>query len=148
MSGLTSDGREWSVDEDRMPMANTDARRVLVVDDERVIADTLAQIFVNAGYDALAVYSAEEALRLIGDFFWSPDLAILDVQLPGMNGIDLAIRLNAEYPTCRLTLFSGETATTELVERALGNGHRFNVLAKPIHPLELLGLASGPVPES
>ncbi len=131
-----------------MSQTDANARKVLVVDDERVIADTLAQIFVNAGYDALAVYSAEEGLRLITDFHWIPDLAILDVHLPGMNGIDLAIRLNAEYPTCRLTLFSGETATAELVERALGNGHRFEVLGKPVHPSELLELASKPLPGS
>ena len=80
-------------------------KRVLFVDDERVIADTLGIIFSNHGYVTRAVYSAEQALELMSD--WLPDLAIIDVLLPGMNGIDLAIRLKAEYPDCRLSLFSG-----------------------------------------
>jgi DNA-binding response OmpR family regulator len=73
-------------------------KRVLFVDDERLIADTLAIIFSSQGYETRAVYCAEQALELISD--WLPHLAIIDVQLPGMNGIDLAIRLKAEYPDC------------------------------------------------
>ena len=66
-------------------------KRVLIVDDERVIADSLAIIFANEGYDARAVYSAEQALQLFSE--WVPNLAILDVRRPGMNGIELAIQL-------------------------------------------------------
>ena len=80
-------------------------KRVLFVDDERLIADTLAIIFSSQGYETRAVYSAEQALELISD--WLPNLAIIDVRLPGMNGIDLAIRLRAEYPDCIVSLFSG-----------------------------------------
>ena len=79
--------------------------KILIVDDERVIADTLAVILEQRRYESRAAYSAEEALELIAT--WSPDLAILDVILPRMNGIDLAILLKAEYPTCLVTLFSG-----------------------------------------
>ena len=63
--------------------------RILIVDDERVIADSLAAIFENQGYAARAAYSAEQALEIVAQ--WSPRLAILDVILPGMSGIDLAI---------------------------------------------------------
>jgi len=112
--------------------------RLLIVDDERVIADTLATIFAQAGYETRAVYSAEEALALIDG--WVPNLALLDVVLPGMNGIDLAIRLKAEVPGCGLTLFSGHFATSGLLESARRNGHTLNVIPKPIHPTELLNL--------
>jgi DNA-binding response OmpR family regulator len=87
-------------------------KRVLIVDDERVIADTLAIIFSNKGYEARAVYSAEQAFELISD--WLPGLAIIDVQLSRMNGIDLAIRLRAEYPAA---LFG-----TSLNRRSAGTG--------------------------
>src|SRR5665213_1396614 len=107
-----------------------EGRRVLVVDDEHVIADTLVTIFSGAGYEAKAVYSAEEALQLLE--VWLPHKAILDVRLPKMNGIDLAIRLKAQYPRCQLTLFSGQTETLELLEAAKANGHSFQILAKPI----------------
>ena len=80
------------------------------------IADTFAIIFSNEGYEARAVYSAEQALELISD--WLPNLAVIDVRLPGMNGIDLAIRLRADYPDCRLSLFSGQASTADLLELA------------------------------
>jgi CheY-like chemotaxis protein len=117
-----------------------ETKRVLFVDDERVIADTLAIIFSNQGYVTRAVYSAEQALELMSD--WLPDLAIIDVLLPGMNGIDLAIRLKAEYPNCRLSLFSGQASTSDLLELARQNGHSFEILAKPVAPGEFLAYAS------
>jgi CheY-like chemotaxis protein len=112
--------------------------RLMIVDDERVIADTLATIFLQSGYETRAVYSAEEALALIEE--WVPDLALIDVVLPGMNGIDLAIRLKAELPDLRLTLFSGQAATSDLLDHARRDGHDLEVIPKPIHPAELLSL--------
>ena len=113
-------------------------KRVLFVDDERLIADTLAIIFSSQGYETRAVYSAEQALELISD--WLPNLAIIDVRLPGMNGIDLAIRLRAEYPDCRLSLFSGQASTSDLLERARQNGHSFDIIAKPVPPGEIASM--------
>jgi DNA-binding response OmpR family regulator len=112
--------------------------RLLIVDDERLIADTLATIFRNEGYDARAAYSAEEALALIDS--WIPELAILDVYLPGMNGIDLAIRLKAEVPSCRITLFSGQSSSNDLLDQARRDGHALDIIPKPVHPSELLSL--------
>ena len=122
-------------------MLNTVARsRVLIVDDERVIAETLVTIFHHSGYEARCVFSAEEALTVIPE--WRPSLAIVDVLLPEMNGVDLAIRIRAEYPGTRIALFSGYTTTSELLEAARQQGHEFNILAKPVHPADLLDLAS------
>jgi CheY-like chemotaxis protein len=115
--------------------------KILIVDDSRVIADTLVIIFKDAGYDARAASSAEEALELIVD--WHPDLAILDVVLPKMNGITLAILLRAKCPNCRIALSSGNPVTTDLLAAATASGHAFEVLAKPVHPETLLQLASG-----
>lgn len=111
--------------------------KVLIIDDERAIADTLAMVFSKSGYDARGVYSAEEALALIPA--WTPHLAIIDVYLPAMNGIDLAIRLEAEYPQCRVSLFSGEPGTDEMLT---ASGQPFEVIAKPISPSEMLAIAS------
>ena len=113
-------------------------KRVLFVDDERLIADTLAIIFSSQGYETRAVYSAEQALELISD--WLPNLAIIDVRLPGMNGIDLAIRLRAEYPDCRLSLFSGQASTSDLLELARQKGHSFDIIAKPVPPVEIASM--------
>jgi CheY-like chemotaxis protein len=119
-------------------IGSEETTRVLVVDDERIIADTLVTIFVQAGYEARAVYSAEAALALAEA--WIPDMAILDVYLPGMNGVDLAIRLKAELPDCRMTLFSGQSSTSDLLEKARNNGHALDIISKPVHPAELLSL--------
>jgi DNA-binding NtrC family response regulator len=115
-------------------------KRVLIVDDESVIADSLATIFSNEGYEARAVYSAEQAVQLFSE--WVAHLAIIDVRLPGMNGIDLAIRLKGQYPECRIALFAGQAATADLAASARQIGHSLDVLEKPVHPTALLMLAS------
>jgi CheY-like chemotaxis protein len=114
----------------------TEKRRILIVDDEHIIADTTKAIFSNAGMEAMAVYSAEQAIALV--LQWVPDAAIIDVQLPGMNGIDVAIHLKAKYPDCAVTLFSGHIATADLLEKTERDGYSFDVLAKPVHPADLL----------
>jgi CheY-like chemotaxis protein len=121
-------------------LASRREKRVLVVDDERIVAGTTAAIFANACFSSRAVYSAEEALELIPQ--WVPHLAVIDVKLPGMSGIDLAIRLRAEYPACKLSLFSGYVDTADLLDSAEHAGHSFDVLAKPVQPTELLELAA------
>lgn len=112
------------------------ARRILIVDDEPTIADTLALIFAASGYDSRTAYSAEQALETLED--WRPDLAIIDVVLPGMNGIEFAIFLKASYKNCQFLLFSGQPGTSGLLEEAKKKGHLFEILAKPLHPTFML----------
>jgi len=110
--------------------------KVLVVDDEQVIADTLAKILDINGYDASAVYSglsAVESARAL-----QPDLIISDVIMQDMDGIEAAIRIRDFLPSCKILLFSGQAATADLLENARSQGHDFEILAKPVHPSELL----------
>lgn len=112
------------------------SRRVLVVDDERTVADTLVIVFSNAAYEARAAYSAEQAIEVASQ--WLPDIAVLDVFLPEMQGIDLAKLFKAIHPTCRILLLSGQPSSVELVAQAAKEGHAFEILAKPIYPRLLL----------
>ena len=114
--------------------------RILIVDDEKVIADSLAAIFERQGYRARAAYSAEEALQIIAQ--WPPRLAILDVILPGMNGIDLALLIKSGYPDIAVMLISGQLATAELVESAAKLGYQFTIHAKPIPIPDMLANVS------
>ena len=123
-------------------MAGPIRHKVLIVDDERVIANTLLTIFTNAGYDVRAVYSAEEAIAVVRKAHWVPQFTLVDVHLPGMNGIDLAILLKAGCPYCEVSLISAQPSTSELLEAAAKRGHIFEILAKPVHPKELLRIAS------
>jgi len=123
----------------RMPRQKNN-RRILIVDDERPIADTLALIFRTQHYETRVAYSAERAIETLAE--WRPDLAIVDVILPQMNGIDLAIVIKANYSSCHVLLFSGHANTALLLEEAGRKGHQFEVLAKPVHPNVMLERAS------
>lgn len=115
----------------------TDAQpRVLVADDERVIAETLTMIFRKNGFDAAAVYDGEEAVSKAR--IWRPDLFVSDVMMPRLSGIEAAIRIRAELASCRVLLFSGMAVTSDLLHEAGIEGHDFEVLAKPIQPEVLL----------
>lgn len=115
-------------------------QKVLIVDDERWTSDTLATIFTIAGYEARPTYSAEEAIEIMAT--WQPALVILDVVLPKMSGIDLAIELAARRPSCQILLFSGNPNTAQLANAAAQSGHPFEILEKPVHPDLMLQKAS------
>lgn len=110
--------------------------KVLVVDDERVIADTLAMILNQSGFQASAVYSGEKALELAATM--RPDMFISDVIMADLNGIDAAIRIRAMLPGIKILLFSGQAATANLLEKARSQGYEFEILSKPVHPQDLL----------
>ncbi len=111
-------------------------KRVLVVDDEPCIADTLAAILQNFGYQAIAVYDAQSAMEACKAS--APELIISDVVMPGKGGVELAIFVRETYPDCRILLFSGQAATVDILERARLQGYSFDLLAKPVHPKDLL----------
>lgn len=115
---------------------NSTKPRVLVADDEQVIANTLAIILNQAGFEARAVYSGENAVESLDDF--QPNMLISDVIMTGMTGIEAAIKVRAKLPNCKILLFSGQAATADLLERARSEGHEFEILAKPVHPTDLL----------
>ena len=114
----------------------SDRRIVFVVDDESVISETLAIILNNAGYLATAFDDPRKALEASTGS--APDLVITDVMMPGMTGIELAAQFRQSLPQCKIILCSGQPRTADLMKEALDEGHYFDLLAKPIHPTELL----------
>jgi CheY-like chemotaxis protein len=110
--------------------------RIFVVDDEPVIASTLAAILQMNGFSAKFFTCPLEALTAARSK--APDLLISDVVMPGISGIELAIRMRAQYPTCKILLFSGQAATVDLLEDARAQGHQFDLLLKPVPPTEFL----------
>jgi DNA-binding response OmpR family regulator len=118
------------------PESDTYRPTVLVVDDESVIADTLTEILNRSGFAAMPAYDGEGALE--SALLMPPELLITDVVLPGMSGIELAISIKRIFPDCRIILFSGQAATSDLLASANSRGHHFSLLKKPIHPTELL----------
>src|SRR5437762_13946964 len=102
--------------------------KVLIADDERVIADTLAAILNQGGFEARAVYSCVKAVEMAPAF--KPDLLLCDVIMSELNGIQAAVRIRAILPDIRVFLLSGQTATMELLERENAAGYGFEVLTK------------------
>jgi DNA-binding NtrC family response regulator len=110
--------------------------RVFVVDDEVVIANTLGVILRQQGFEAHSFNLPLEALNAAREM--TPDLLISDVVMPLLSGIELAIQLREVCPNCKVLLFSGQAATASMLESARASGHDFEVLAKPVHPADLL----------
>lgn len=117
-------------------MPETTKLKVLVADDEQIIANTLEIILNRAGFDARAVYSGEKLVEMAQSF--EPDVLISDVVMSGITGIEAAIEVLAKLPSCKILLFSGQAATVNLLERARVEGQTFEIITKPIHPNELV----------
>ena len=100
---------------------NSAKPKVLVADDERVIADTLAMILNQSGFEARAVYSGERALELAVSF--SPDMLISDVIMGDLNGIDTAIQMRALLPKIKIETVVPDDRKDE-VTRAISSAAR------------------------
>ncbi len=125
--------------------------RIFVVDDEFIIASSLGLILRSKGYDAVSFSGPVDVLEAARAT--PPDLLISDVIMPQISGIELAIRIQKECPNCKVLLFSGQAATVGLLAEARAAGHDFEILAKPVHPTDLLAKIretkeSGAVPAS
>lgn len=122
------------------PAVQRDPPLLLIVDDERVIADTLSAILSKHGFAVMTAYSGATALELAR--ITPPDLLLSDVAMPGMNGIELAIAMVQSLPDCKVLLFSGQASTVDLLDEARHAGHTFTLILKPIHPTDLLNRIS------
>jgi DNA-binding response OmpR family regulator len=125
-------------DPSRRSAPQKDVPRILVVDDEELITDTLTEILKQNGFNARGTYSGKQALQVAKRF--RPDYLLADVLMPFMNGIELAIEIRKLRANIRILLFSGHANSADLLLQARLNGNDFDVVAKPIHPDKLLEL--------
>jgi CheY-like chemotaxis protein len=109
---------------------------IFVVDDERVIAETLAIILGKCGFIATSFTNPLEALEEAP--LRSPGLLLTDVVMPVLSGVDLAVQIKEICPNCKILLFSGQAETVDLLTAARNQGHNFPLVAKPIHPADLI----------
>jgi CheY-like chemotaxis protein len=132
--------------EDRSSETNSRQRqknlpKILVVDDERRIADTLAEILEMSGFQVAVAYDGGEALEAVVRFH--PDYLLSDVLMPRMNGVELAISIQKMFPSARILLFSGQAGISEILLEGQRQGFEFELIAKPIHPLRLIERLKG-----
>jgi two-component system response regulator FlrC len=110
--------------------------RVLVVDDDVRIADSLVQILTATGHQAVAAYSAEAAMKLADQI--KPEAMVSDVIMGPVSGIELTNHIREHYPACRVLLFSGYASTRAFTEAFLTRGSSVKFLPKPVHPERIL----------
>ncbi len=108
--------------------------KVLVIDDERIVADTLATILRMSGFETTALYSGEEAMEWVESFH--PDIVLSDIRMKQVSGIDTAIHIRERHPECRVILFTAsaisESARLRIEEL------NFEFLERPLHPRDVL----------
>jgi DNA-binding response OmpR family regulator len=120
-----------------MGSSNLNRTVAFVVDDEDVIASTLELILLSRGFAVRSFVDPTDAAEAARNE--KPDFLLTDVMMPKLNGIELAIQVKEINPNCCVLLVSGPASTSDLLARASVEGHSFDILAKPVHPLELLG---------
>jgi CheY-like chemotaxis protein len=107
-----------------------------VVDDEKMIADTMSEILTGAGFQVAVAYDGWTALEAASRF--PPDYMLSDVLMPRMNGVELAIAIRKIFPLAKIFLFSGQAGISEILLNGQRQGFQFELIAKPIHPLKLI----------
>lgn len=107
-------------------------RRILLVDDDDITCDLLSHLLQRAGHVTRVAGTAEAALAAVAES--EPDLALLDICMPGMSGVDLAQRLQAE--TSVPFMFLSGNKDPELIRQAAEYG-AVGYLAKPFEPAQI-----------
>jgi DNA-binding response OmpR family regulator len=102
---------------------------VLVVEDDTHLLKLLVCILASGGFDTVAAGRAAEGLSLVRKRRGAFDLAIIDMVMPGMSGLDLATDLDREYPSLKILYISGYAGS--LAADALSRRTPHQVLLKP-----------------
>jgi CheY-like chemotaxis protein len=109
---------------------------VLIVDDEPIVLNLCRRMLEVGGYQVLTAGGGDEALQLLESSAQPIDLALLDVVMPNMNGIELANRLQQARPGIRILLMSG--FGPKEITRVAGSAQPYRVLWKPFKTESLL----------
>jgi DNA-binding NtrC family response regulator len=111
--------------------------QVLIIEDDRTVADALKIIMEDDGFEAVVAMNAHQGIEQARLLRF--DLTITDVQLPDMSGLDVLTILRKEDPIGPVIIITAHN-TTEVITEAMARG-AFHVLPKPFLPEEILDLA-------
>ena len=110
-----------------------DSRRIAVIEDERTIAAAVAARLRTEGFDVEVAHDGPAGVDLVRRF--SPDLVVLDVMLPGLDGIEVCREIQRERPVPVVMLTARDTETDKLVGLGVGAD---DYMTKPFSPRELV----------
>jgi DNA-binding response OmpR family regulator len=115
---------------------NREKSLIFVVDDEEIIASTIAAILRLKGYQADAFTRSPEALESSRSA--APDLLISDIMMPLLSGVELAQHIQTNHPECKILMFTGQWDRADAEIAACEDGLVYQMISKPVHPKELL----------
>ena len=118
--------------------------RVLVIDDEPVVLDTLRDVLTEGGFEAAAEGDATRALEHVAAF--RPSVVVSDVKMPGLNGFELLRELRARHPEVAVILLTGE-GSVEMALRAIQEEGAYHYFEKPIDNEKLCDVVGRAVTE-
>ena len=111
--------------------------RILIVDDEAVIAISWEYLLKEEGYEVKTALDGKEAIETLNDM--RPDIVFTDLFMPGMDGVELCKRIKAIYPETEVVLISGNPYQAQDSQRDFINaGGRRDVLIKPVSVATLI----------
>jgi CheY-like chemotaxis protein len=113
--------------------------KILVIDDDRVVRETLTRVLEAGGHQVIAAADGRRGMQLFRDA--APDLVITDIMMPGQEGIETIRLMRGERPQARIVAISGDVPDAHFdilaIARQLGAD---DALRKPVRPAELLNL--------
>lgn len=114
--------------------SNNSLSRILVVDDDHEVVEVIQLALEDQGYQVRFTYSAQEALELIEN--WLPQLIILDVNMPNLNGLETVKKLRSHPEHFSVIMISGNTDPNEIIAGLDAGADDY--IVKPFDPNELL----------
>jgi two-component system cell cycle sensor histidine kinase/response regulator CckA len=109
---------------------------ILVVDDEPVVLNMCKLALSRAGYEVLAAAGATAALDIFRESGTKISLALLDIRMPVMNGLELAQKLTAVNPGIKILLMSGYSVNE--IRQIIGPDNPYRIMWKPFTSESLL----------
>lgn len=120
--------------------------KILVVDDEQAVADTLCMIFKKHGFDCRTAYTGFAAVACIDEF--CPELLLCDISMPGMGGLEVVSKVAQRYPDCRVLLLTGHYTNLGFAQAwAMSHAAPCRIMTRPV-PAALLLEAAGALLQS
>jgi CheY-like chemotaxis protein len=114
----------------------TDKHRILVVGDERTVAETISLVLQRSGYVSQVAYDGEQAIALAREFH--PHLIVADVVMPKLDGFGVLAATRSLPDPPKVLLLSGNAAISNRLEMEEEKGFPIRLLTKPVPPPELL----------
>jgi len=112
-------------------------KTVMVIDDEWSIREVVSLMLERAGYSVKCAGTAEEGLKFLADA--QPDALLLDVMMPGCNGIELALEIHQKWPVLPMVLMSGQVSTeADSIQNFIGRFGIKGSISKPFTNEQLL----------